>query len=71
VHRVEAEHAAWRAHGVSRDGARRMGRSTKPVTLTTDAPTASTNTTDPDSRTLKSPRGYVQGYNAPWCRIAV
>jgi transposase len=47
VHRVEAEHAAWRAHGVSRDGARRMGRSTKPVTLSTDAPSGSANTTDP------------------------
>lgn len=64
VHRVEAEHAAWRAHGVSRDGARRMGRAAKPVTVATDAPTARANTTDPDSRTLKSPRGYVQGYNA-------
>jgi transposase len=64
VHRVEAEHAAWRAHGVSRDGARRMGRSTTPIRLATDAPAGGANTTDPDSRTLKSPRGYLQGYNA-------
>jgi hypothetical protein len=41
-----------------------MGRAAKPVALATDAPTASANTTDPDSRTLKSPRGYAQGYNA-------
>jgi len=62
--RVAKEHEDWRAHGVAKDGSRRMtGHNRKPHPLP-EEPTGKINTTDPDSRNLKTTRGFVQGYNA-------
>src|SRR5215210_8602468 len=64
--RVVAEHAAWHARGIASDGSRRMagGRANiKPYPLS-DRPEGKLNVTDPDSRNLKTTRGWVQGYNA-------
>jgi transposase len=61
--RGEAEHQTYRQRGISSDGARRMGRAPRPAELP-DEPTGTANVTDPDSRTLKTHRGYLQGYNA-------
>ena len=64
--RVVAEHAAWHARGIASDGSRRMagGRANiKPYPLS-DGPAGKINLTDPDSRNLKTTRGWVQGYNA-------
>jgi transposase len=64
--RVVAEHAAWHARGIASDGSRRMAGSRaniKPYPLT-DRPAGKINMTDPDSRNLKTTRGWVQGYNA-------
>jgi transposase len=62
--RVIARHEAWRAAGVAKDGSRRMtGHNRKPYPLP-PAPAGKLNVTDPDSRNLKTTRGWVQGYNA-------
>ena len=65
-HRVEvqanAEYEAYRARGVDKRG-RKFGRPPKPFTPP-PAPEGKINTTDPDSRNVKTPRGWVQGYNA-------
>jgi len=64
--RVVAEHAAWHARGIASDGSRRMagGRANiKPYPLG-DRPAGKINVSDPDSRNLKTTRGWVQGYNA-------
>jgi transposase len=64
--RVVAKHAAWVAAGIASDGTRRMFGAThniKPYPLT-DAPAGKINVSDPDSRNLKTTRGWVQGYNA-------
>jgi transposase len=64
--RVVADHAAWLEAGIASDGSRRMTgarHNIKPYPLT-DRPAGRINLTDPDSRTLKAPRGWVQGYNA-------
>jgi transposase len=65
-HRVEvqanAEYEAYRARGVDKRG-RKFGRPPKPFTPA-PAPAGKINTTDPDSRNVKTPRGWVQGYNA-------
>jgi transposase len=63
--RVIAEHEAWRARGIASDGSRRMsgGNLIKPHPIG-DQPAGKINVTDPDSRNLKTPRGWVQGYNA-------
>jgi hypothetical protein len=64
--RVVAEHAAWHARGIASDGSRRMagGRANiKPYPLS-DGPAGKINVSDPDSRNLKTTRGWVQGYNA-------
>ena len=60
--RANGAYEAYRARGVMRDG-RRMGAPPKPYTppLT---PQGKINTTDPDSRNVKTRRGWVQGYNA-------
>jgi transposase len=70
--RLEEEHAvecgandayeAYRARGVMRDG-RRFGAPPKPHEPP-QRPAGKINVTDPDSRNLKTPRGYMQGYNA-------
>src|SRR5829696_8475053 len=61
--RAHRDYEAWRARGMSRDGARRMGRPTIAHPLP-EQPAGRINVTDPDSRNMKGPRGYVQGYNA-------
>ncbi len=63
--RVIAEHAAWLAAGIASDGSRRMGgaRNIKPYAMT-ELADRKLNVTDPDSRNLKTTRGWVQGYNA-------
>ena len=63
---VVREHAAWHAAGIASDGSRRMvgaRHNIKPYRLP-PAPQGKINVTDPDSRNLKTTRGWVQGYNA-------
>jgi len=60
--RANAAYEAYRARGVMKDG-RRFGRPPTPYTPP-EIPPGRVNVTDPDSRNLKAPRGYVQGYNA-------
>jgi transposase len=60
--RANDAYEAYRAQGRMKDG-RRFGSPPKPYTPP-DQPTGRINVTDPDSRTLKTPRGFVQGYNA-------
>ena len=44
---------------------RRLGPSTVPKAwVAPDTPTGKLNVTDPDSKNVKTPRGYLQGYNA-------
>src|SRR5918995_2286593 len=64
--KVITQHAAWHARGIASDGSRRMAgarANIKPYPLT-DQPAGKLNVTDPDSRNLKTTRGWVQGYNA-------
>jgi transposase len=64
--RVVEEHAAWHARGIASDGSRRMAgarANIKPYPLP-ERPTGKINVTDPDSRNLKTTRGWLQGYNA-------
>src|SRR5215212_546978 len=63
---VVSEHAAWHAAGIASDGSRRMvgaRHNIKPYPLP-PVPAGKLNVTDPDSRNLKTTRGWVQGYNA-------
>jgi transposase len=63
---VVTEHAAWHAAGIASDGSRRMvgaRHNIKPYPLPPE-PAGKINVTDPDSRNLKTTRGWVQGYNA-------
>src|SRR4051794_10694723 len=63
---VVSEHAKWHEAGIASDGSRRMAgarHNIKPYPLTSE-PAGAINVTDPDSRNLKTPRGWVQGYNA-------
>jgi transposase len=62
--RANDEYLAYRARGVMSNG-RRLGPSTVPKPwVAPDTPTGKINITDPDSRNVKTPRGYLQGYNA-------
>jgi transposase len=62
--RTAEEHEAWRKRGIAKDGSRRMtGHNMKPRPVP-EEPTGKINVTDPDSRNLKTTRGWVQGYNA-------
>ena len=65
-HQVECQantdYEAYRARGVMRDG-RRFGAPPKPFEPPA-TPAGKMNPTDPDSRNVKTPRGYMQGYNA-------
>jgi transposase len=63
--RVAKEHEAWRQRGIASDGSRRMsgGHRFKPERASVK-PSGKINVTDPDSRNLKTTRGFVQGYNA-------
>ena len=63
---VVSEHAAWHAAGIATDGSRRMvgaRLNIKPYPLPAE-PAGKINVSDPDSRNLKTTRGWVQGYNA-------
>jgi hypothetical protein len=63
---VVTEHAAWHAAGIASDGSRRMvgaRHNIKSYPLS-PVPAGKINVTDPDSRNLKTTRGWVQGYNA-------
>jgi transposase len=63
---VVTEHAGWHAAGIASDGSRRMvgaQHNIKPYPLPPQ-PAGKINVTDPDSRNLKTTRGWVQGYNA-------
>ena len=63
---VVTEHAAWHAAGIASDGSRRMvgaRHNIKPYPLPAE-PAGKINVSDPDSRNLKTTRGWVQGYNA-------
>src|SRR6185436_7141763 len=63
---VVTEHAAWHAAGIASDGSRRTAgarHNIKPYPLAAE-PAGKVNVTDPDSRNLKTTRGWVQGYNA-------
>ena len=51
----------YRAHGRDTRG-RRLGRPPKPF-KPPEIPAGKINTTDPDSRNVKTPRSYTQGYN--------
>ena len=59
---ANAAYEAYRARGVMKDG-RRFGPQPKPYTPP-DTPAGKVNVSDPDSRNVKTPRGYIQGYNA-------
>jgi transposase len=63
--RANAAYEAWRRRGVARDGTRRMAPgSTKPY-IPPDLPAGTINTTDPDSRLVKTfGQKAIQGYNA-------
>jgi transposase len=54
---------ARRAETEAKTGRRLGGRKPKPDAMHR-RPRQRANTTDPDSRLMKAPRGYVQGYNA-------
>jgi transposase len=60
--RANAAYEAYRANGGMKNG-RRFGSPPKPYTPP-EQPAGKINVTDPDSRTLKTPRGFLQGYNA-------
>jgi transposase len=63
---VVSEHAAWHQAGIASDGSRRMvgaRHNIKPYPLPAE-PAGKINVSDPDSRNLKTTRGWVQGYNA-------
>jgi hypothetical protein len=62
--RANEAYEAYRARGVMRNG-RRLGAHSPPKPYTPPAtPQGKINTTDPDSRNVKTARGWVQGYNA-------
>jgi transposase len=61
--RANEAYEAFRARGVDRTGRRLNDSSTKPYTPPR-TPAGKVNVTDPDSKNLKAPRGYIQGYNA-------
>jgi transposase len=60
--RANAHYEHYRAHARDSRG-RRLGARPKPF-VPPATPAGTINVTDPDSRLLKSPRGFVQGYNA-------
>jgi hypothetical protein len=60
--RANEAYEAYRACGVMKDGWR-FGMPPTPYTPP-EAPKGKVNVSDPDSRNVKTPRGYMQGYNA-------
>ena len=62
--RANEAYEAYRARGLMRNG-RRLGSHSPPKPYAPPAtPQGKINTTDPDSRNVKTLRGWVQGYNA-------
>jgi transposase len=62
--RANAAYEEYRRHGRMRNG-RRLGAHSPPKPYTPpERPEGKINLTDPDSRNVKTPRGWVQGYNA-------
>src|SRR5271170_8016581 len=61
--RVNAEYERWRAQGISADGRKFGGRDPDPYEHP-ESPQGIANSTDPGSQKVKTPRGYMQGYNA-------
>jgi transposase len=61
--RANDAYEAYRARGVDRRGRRLHHHRSQPYTPPA-TPVGKVNVTDPDSKNLKAPRGYVQGYNA-------
>jgi transposase len=59
--RANDAYETYRARGVMKDG-RRFGGGNKPY-QPPETPAGKVNVTDPDSRNVKTPRGYMQGYN--------
>jgi len=59
--RANAAYESYRARGVMKDG-RRFGRPPDPY-RPPERPAGKINLTDPDSRNVKTSRGWVQGYN--------
>ncbi len=60
---ANSAYEAWRARGVSADGARRMAPGTVKPYKSPDTPQGKVNITDPDSREVKTVRWVIQGYN--------
>ena len=60
--RANDAYEAYRARGVDKRG-RGFGGGSKPYQPPA-TPAGKVNVTDPDSKNLKAPRGYIQGYNA-------
>jgi transposase len=60
--RANAAYEDWRARGVMSNG-RRLITPNKPYQLP-ERPVGRVNVTDPDSKTVKVPKGFIQGYNA-------
>ena len=60
--RANEAYEAYRARGVMKDG-RRFGKPPTPYQPPA-TPAGKVNISDPDSRNVKTPRGYMQGYNA-------
>jgi transposase len=61
--RANEAYEAFRARGLDTTGRRLHNSSTKPYTPPA-TPSGKVNVTDPDSKNIKAPRGYIQGYNA-------
>jgi hypothetical protein len=59
---ANADYEAYRVRGVDKTG-RRFGGPPKPFEPSA-TPVGKINTTDPDSRNVKTLRGWAQGYNA-------
>ncbi|MBA3261486.1 MAG: transposase [Thermoleophilaceae bacterium] len=64
-HLANAAYEAWRQRGVAADGSRRMAPGTTKPYRPPDLPAGTINTTDPDSRLVKTVgQRALQGYNA-------
>jgi Transposase DDE domain len=62
---ANAAYEAWRRRGVAADGTRRMAPGTTKPYRPPDVPAGTINTTDPDSRLVKTlGQKAIQGYNA-------
>ncbi len=57
------DYDAWRKRQITERGKKNMGPGGAPARLP-EAPAGKLNLTDPDSKNMKSARGYLQGYNA-------